>query len=181
MRRDIAPVSGLAAGPGRDWPVRQHGEEIDVADIAPPAPQLGRVIDDASDPGADQRPVAEVIGAHQLADPERERDVGVQRPVGVGRCVECGRRTCPDGYPPPGRLQLIRDLQEAVRERRVHDDHGMDVGRAGASRAERKEAFDAERRAQFARKVTNPESGKPGATVTGSRPVREAPAGSLPR
>jgi hypothetical protein len=43
---------------------RQHGEEIDVADVAA-ASQLGRVVNDASDPSADQRPAADEVGRHQ--------------------------------------------------------------------------------------------------------------------
>jgi hypothetical protein len=69
-----------------------------------------------------------VVGANQLADLQRARDVGAECPVRVRRCVEGGR---PDGYAPPGRLQLVYDLQEAIREARVHDDQGMDVGRDG--------------------------------------------------
>jgi hypothetical protein len=33
-----------------------------------------------------------VIGAHQLPDPQGERDVGAEPPVGVRRCVVGGRR-----------------------------------------------------------------------------------------
>ena len=51
--------------PNSLWPVgqairvstsRQHGEEIVVVDVAAAA-QLGRVVNDAADPGTDQRPV----------------------------------------------------------------------------------------------------------------------------
>jgi hypothetical protein len=56
----------------------------------------------------------------------------VERPVGVRRRIVGGRRASgPNGYPPPGRLERIDDRQEAVRERRVHDEHGMDVRRDG--------------------------------------------------
>jgi hypothetical protein len=53
-----------------------------------PAPQLGRVVNDAVDPVADQRPVAEGVGTHQLADLQCERDVGAERPVGIRRCID---------------------------------------------------------------------------------------------
>jgi hypothetical protein len=37
----------------------------------------------------------------------------------------------PNGYAPPGLFERARDLQEAVREARMHDEHGMHVGRDG--------------------------------------------------
>jgi hypothetical protein len=111
---------------------RQHGEKVILVDDVATASQLGRIANDAAEPRADQRPVAEGVGAHQLAHLQRERDVGAERPVGVRRCVEGGRRAGgPNGYPPPGRLQFIHDRKEAVREARVHDEQGMDVGGDG--------------------------------------------------
>jgi hypothetical protein len=108
---------------------RQHGEEVDVEDVAPPVSQLGGVADHAADPVADLRPAADGVGAHELADPERERHVGVQAAVDVPRRVVGGRRVSgPNGYPPPGLLERVHDPQEAIRQRRVHDEHGMDVG-----------------------------------------------------
>jgi hypothetical protein len=80
---------------------RQHGEEVRVVDVASPAPQLGAVVNDAADPGADQRPAADGIGPHEVADRPGERDVGVEAPVGVRRSVEEGRRAGgPNGYVP---------------------------------------------------------------------------------
>jgi hypothetical protein len=107
---------------------RQNGEQIDViSDVAPS--QLGAVVDDAADPFADQRPAAGGVGTHQLPNLVAEADVGVERAVGIRRRVECGCRVGgPNGYPAPGRLERARDLHEAVSERRVHDEHGMDVG-----------------------------------------------------
>ena len=61
-----------------------------------------------------------------------ERDVGVERPVGVARCVEGRRRVGgPNWYALPDRLERGHDLHEAIREARVHDEQGMDVGRDG--------------------------------------------------
>jgi hypothetical protein len=111
---------------------RQHGEEVDVLDTVPASSQLGAVVDDASGPGADVRSAADRVGHHQLADPERERHVGVERAVGVGRPIEEGRRVGgPNGYPAPGRLERAHDPQEAVHQRRVHDDQGVHVRRDG--------------------------------------------------
>jgi hypothetical protein len=80
---------------------RQHGEEIDVVGSPPAASQLGAVADDTADPLADLLPAADEVGHHQPADPERERDVGVERPVGVPRRVVGGRRVGGlNGYAP---------------------------------------------------------------------------------
>jgi hypothetical protein len=126
----IATEFMLGSEPSRNG--RQHGEEVYVVDDIPAAPQLGAVADDAADPGADQPPAADGIGRHQLADPQSERDVGVERPVGVRRRVEHGRRAGgPNGYPPPGLLERAHDPHEAVHQPRVHDDHGVDVRRDG--------------------------------------------------
>jgi hypothetical protein len=57
----------LGSEPSRNG--RQHGEEVYVVHTAT-APQLGAV-DDASDPCADERPGADGISHHQLADSER--------------------------------------------------------------------------------------------------------------
>jgi len=61
------------APPGR-W---QHDEKVILVDHVATASQLGRVGNDLADPRADQGPVADGVGPHQLADPQRERDVGV--------------------------------------------------------------------------------------------------------
>ncbi len=75
-------------------------------------PQLGRIANDAADPRADRRPVAEVIGAHQLPDPQGERDVGAEPPVGVRRCVVGGRRVGgPNGYTPKMVAGLLEPSQ----------------------------------------------------------------------
>jgi len=117
------------------WPSgsgRQHGEKVTVTSDIAAAPQLGAVADDAPDPRADERPAADGAGPHELADPQGERHVGAQRPIDVRRCVERGRRVSgPNWYPAPGRLERAHDPHEAVRQRRVHDEHGMDVGRDG--------------------------------------------------
>jgi hypothetical protein len=80
---------------------RQHGEKVTlVYDVAAPS-QLGAVVDDAPDPRADQRPAADGIGTHQLADRQCERDVGAERAVDVPRRVVGGRRVGgPKGYAP---------------------------------------------------------------------------------
>jgi hypothetical protein len=91
--------------------------------------QLGRVVNDAADPCANNRPAADGVSAHQLADLQRARNVGVERPVGVRRCIDAF--SGPNGYAPPGLFERARDLQEAVREARMHDEHGMHVGRDG--------------------------------------------------
>jgi hypothetical protein len=52
---------------GADSAHRQHGEEVYVVVDTATASQLGRIVN-AADPVADQRPVAEVIGAHHLAE-----------------------------------------------------------------------------------------------------------------
>jgi hypothetical protein len=109
-------------------PRRQHREEVEVVIDSAAAPQLGAVVNDAADSGTDQGPAAEGVGPHELADPECEPHVGVEAPVYVRRRVEGGG---PNRYPPPGRLERVRHRQEAVHERRVHDNDGMDVRRDG--------------------------------------------------
>lgn len=71
---------------------RQHGEEVGIVGDDAAASQLGRVSNYLADAGADERPGAEAVEPHQLADPGRERYVGVERAVGVPRRVVGGRR-----------------------------------------------------------------------------------------
>jgi hypothetical protein len=58
---------------------RQHREEVGIVGDAAAVPQLGRVGNDAADPSPDERPAADRVRPHQLADPQGERDVASTR------------------------------------------------------------------------------------------------------